>query len=243
VAIDTPQPGIAPVPGSVSDQGTSAIETTNDNLLNQQLSAIKTALGTSSAAWVAKLNDIAAAITASLIGGVTGATADRILTAKGTTGRALQPSGASADPSGNINTNGGDLTVDGITANTGNFTTSLQRGGNNVALAAQAVGIYAATWKAPENETVSIVLNFQVAVTITLTSTITEVGTATVTVNINGTPLGGTANSASTSINNQSHASANVVSVGDSVTVTFASTSSDCENLCLTIWGTTVLAA
>lgn len=244
MALNPQQPAMPLVPGS-AEQGVSAVEATNDVLLNQQLSAIKTALSSSYAAWVGKLTEIATAITNSIIGGTTGTTANRVLVAKGTTGRALQPTPVTINPStGDTDFNGADvIDIDSLTAVSGNFTSSLQKNGANVALAAQPIGIWSGTWKAVEAETVSIILNFQVAVTITLTSAITEVGTATVAININGTPLGGSANSASTSINNQSHSSANVVSTGNSVTVTFSSVSSDCENLCLSIWGTTVLAS
>lgn len=97
------------------------------------------------------------------------------------------------------------------------------------------------TFKAPEDETVRLILKAPFAWTITETITRTEVGTATVTTKIDGVALGGTANSASTSEQSQAHASANVVDAGDDVEVTFASTSSDCENLCLTIAGTRTL--
>lgn len=91
------------------------------------------------------------------------------------------------------------------------------------------------TFKFPENETVRLVINSSVAFDIESVSTRTEAGTATVTISINGTPLGGTANSASTSEQTQAHTTANAVAVGDDVEVTFASTSADCENLNITL--------
>jgi hypothetical protein len=96
--------------------------------------------------------------------------------------------------------------------------------------------------KFPEDETVILIPSSKEAFSVTETVTQTEVGTATVTLNINGTPLGGAPNSASTSENVQAHASANAVAVGDQLSVTFSSTSSDCENLALQFSGPIVLA-
>lgn len=223
----------------------SNLEATNVAQLNQNLGVLLEQQGTQNTEVVAKIDEIAAAITADIIGGTTGTTINRVLVAKGTTGRALQATPVTINPStGDTDFNGADIVdVDAFSANSGAFANTLTKGGVNVAVVNQTIGIWSGTWKSPENETVSIVLNFPFAVTITQTDTITEVGTATVQVRINGTPLGGTSNSASTSLNTQAHSSANVVSTTNSLTVVFTSTSSDCENLCLTIWGTRVLAA
>jgi hypothetical protein len=242
VALDPQQPGTMPIPGSATDQGVSAVEATNDVLLNQQLSAIKSALSSSYASWVGKLTEIATAITNSLIGGTTGTTANRVLVAKGTTGRALQPTPVTINPStGDTDFNGADVVdIDSLTAVSGNFTSSLQKNGVEVATVTQAVGA-SWTFKAPEDETVPVYLNFQFGWTITKVTTITEVGTSTVTVKINTTALGGSSNSASTSESTQNHSSANVVATSDKLQITFASTSSDCENLCVTVQGTRTL--
>lgn len=98
------------------------------------------------------------------------------------------------------------------------------------------------TFKAPEDETVPLVINSPFAWNIDSVTTRTEAGTSTATVKIGTTALGGTANSASTTEQEQEHSSANAVAVGDDLQVTFASTSSDCENLCLTIAGTRTLS-
>lgn len=98
------------------------------------------------------------------------------------------------------------------------------------------------TFKFPEAETVHVIRNCPIAWSITKSTTIAEVGTATVAININGTPLGGSSNSASTSEDIQAHSSANAVAVGDDITIVFASVSSDCENLCVTLEGTEVMA-
>ena len=219
----------------------TSADVSNAKQLNQVISQITQALGSGSDAVITALGSIASAITASIIGGSTGSTADRALVSKGTTGRALQATPVSISPStGDINTNGGDLTVDDITADNGAFTT-LTKGGVSVATVTQAVGM-SFTFKFPEDETVPLYLNFTFAWTITSVTTITEVGTSTVTVKINTTALGGSANSASTSQETQAHSTANAVATTDKVQVTFASTSSDCENLCVTIQGTRTLA-
>jgi 20S proteasome alpha/beta subunit len=74
--------------------------------------------------------------------------------------------------------------------------------------------------------------------TINAVTTVTTAGTATVTIKIGSTALGGSANSASTSEQTQDHESANVMEVGDDLTIAFASTSSDCENCVVSIHAT-----
>ncbi len=90
------------LPAITQDAGTSAAEAPNAQLLNRQLSAVIEALGDGSEASVALLNDIAAAIASSIIGGTTGATANRLLRSKGTSGFALQNSPVTVDDSGNM---------------------------------------------------------------------------------------------------------------------------------------------
>ena len=226
----------------------STTEATNAKMLNTVVGKLLDAGSASSAAVIAAIMAVASAITASLFGGNVGATANRIVTAKGATGLVLQGSGASVDASGNINTNGGDITcdditgddigADAITANSGAFANSLQRGGNNVAIVTQTIGA-SFTFKSPEAEAVHLILDAAFAWTITSTVTITEVGTATVEVVNNGTGIN--TNSASTTRQSVSQNSA--VATGSDIYVIFTSVSSDCENLCLTIWGTRVLAS
>ena len=230
----------------------STTESTNAQQRTQVLGKIADTLDAGNTDQTALLDDIAAAITSDIIGGSTGSTDNRVLISKGTGGRALEASGVTADTSGNINTNGGDITcdditcddigADAITANSGAFANTLTRGGNNVAIATQTIGVWSGVFKSPEDETLFIILNVPFAVTITQTNTITEVGTSTVTVFNNG--VGDlSSNSASTSTSTVAQSVNNVVAIGGAVGVTFASTSSDCENLCLTIWGTRVLAS
>lgn len=233
-------------PSTVGSSAPSTTEATNANQLNQVVGKLVEAAGVQSADLVAAIDSVATAVTNSLIGGTTGATINRVLVAKGTTGRALQATPVTIDPAtGNINANGADLTVDDITAdvitaNTGTFATTLTKGGANLAIVTQTI-CASFTFKFPEDETVALILNSPFAWTITQTNTITEVGTSTVTTKIGTTALGGGANSASTSLNTVTRSSANSVAVTNQINVTFASTSSDCENLCLTIVGTRVL--
>lgn len=84
-------------PSSPSTQNTTTQLSTNRNL-GQLLDTLSSGSGDSTAL----LNQIADAITTSIIGGTTGSNANRILTAKGTSGIALQPSVVSIDGSGNI---------------------------------------------------------------------------------------------------------------------------------------------
>lgn len=224
----------APTP-VVADSGAGAAQTTNDNLLNRQLSAVINALGDGSEAVITSLTNIASAITASIIGGSTGSTANRALVSKGTAGRALQPTVVSIDPAtGDIDTNGGD-----IEAAAGEFTALTE---NGVAVATiNQTGMLSFVFAFPEDGLVRLVINSAFAFTVTSTTTRTTAGTSTCTFSINGTPLGGTANSASTSEQTQAHASANAVAVGDDFEVTFSSTSG-AENLTITIAATYVLA-
>jgi len=77
--------------------------------------------------------------------------------------------------------------------------------------------------------------------TITETTTICASGTATATFKINTTPLGGTANSVSSSEQSQAQASANVFSAGDDLVITISSNSS-CVSMSFMIKYTQVLS-
>lgn len=229
-------------PGTTVGASPASNNTSNLKTRTQNLGKILATLSDSSSSVVAKLNAIAAAITSSLIGGSTGTSANRVLVSKGTGARALQAvPGVSIDPATGAYV-GGDMDVHDITAHIGAFSTGLTKGGVNVAIVNQAIG-GSWTFAFPENSTVPVYLNFAFGWTITSVTTITTAGTATVTVLINTTPLGGTANSASTSQQTQAHSSANVVATTDKLQITFASVSSDCVNLCVTVQGTRVLAS
>ena len=180
------------------------------------------------------------ALRGSRVTGPSSSTDNALVRYDGTTGKLVQNSVVTVSDTGDINTNGGDLTVDDITADVVAAAT-ITRGGTNVAIVTQTVGA-SFVFKFPEDETVRLIIKSPFAFTITETTTRTEVGTATCTFAIDGVSLGGTANSASTSEQSQSHSSANVMSAGNDLTVAFSSTSSDCENLSITIAGTRTLS-
>jgi hypothetical protein len=94
--------------------------------------------------------------------------------------------------------------------------------------------------EAPEDKTYTIVQKLARPCTITETTTRCTTGTATVTITINGTNLGGTANSASTTEQSQSHTTANEGAAGDTVAIVLSGTSS-CEMLSVSIAGTVTL--
>lgn len=94
--------------------------------------------------------------------------------------------------------------------------------------------------EAPEDKTYVIIQKAARPFTIAETTTRCTAGTATVTITINGTNLGGSANSASTTEQSQSHSSANEVAVGDTVAIVVSSTS-NCEMLSVSIAGTVTL--
>ena len=125
----------------------STADSTTAKLRNQVLAALVKAQGTNTDAVVAAIDAITAAFTASIIGGTTGITANRVLVSKGTTGFVLQATPVSIDPvTGNINANGGDLTVDDITADDiaaqdGAFSATLTL--NSVAVATLNTNTYA----------------------------------------------------------------------------------------------------
>lgn len=86
----------------------------------------------------------------------------------------------------------------------------------------------------PDNQSYTLVLNCPFAGTITKTTTKSASGTCTATFKINTTALGGTANSVSSSQQEQSHSSSNAFSVGDDIVVTISSNSS-CVDASFTI--------
>jgi len=93
----------------------------------------------------------------------------------------------------------------------------------------------------PTNTDYRIVVQLPYALTITSTTTRATSGTCTATFKINTTALGGTANSVSTSEQEQTHSSANVAAVGDDLVIT-VSANATCQNLSFTIKFTRTLA-
>lgn len=85
-----------------------------------------------------------------------------------------------------------------------------------------------------EDGTYHLALNTPFAMTITAVTTDCDSGTCTATVKINGTSLGGTANSVSTTETTQAHTTNNVAVAGDDVTLVISSNSS-CEGMRLSM--------
>lgn len=78
----------------------------------------------------------------------------------------------------------------------------------------------------PSNKDYGINCNMPFTGTITSVSTICASGTATLAVSVNTTPLGGTANAVSNTLQTQAQTSANTFTVGDKLKLTVSSDSS-----------------
>jgi len=87
----------------------------------------------------------------------------------------------------------------------------------------------------PTDGTYTIVLDSKYAKTILQLTVQSAAGTSTLTPKINSTPLGGGANSVTTTKASVSHSSANAMSVSDKLIFVLSGTSSDCTNLAFTV--------
>lgn len=240
--LDVLQPGGAQQAGSAP----STTEATNATQMTQVLGKLVEGLSSQGGDVVAAIEAITAAVTASIIGGQTGSTANRALVSKGTGARALQPTAVTIDPAtGDINTGGGDIsagdvsadnvganagfitTVNATTVNatTGVFSTALTKAGTSVAIITQ---IYPWSWYflTATAKDYKLIVNCPIACTINTVTTICESGTATLTGKINSTALGGAANAVSTSEVTETHTTANAMSVGDDFVLTPSSIAS-----------------
>ena len=93
------------------------------------------------------------------------------------------------------------------------------------------------TETSPDNQVYPLEINAPYGYTITKVDSFCESGSCTAQIKIGSTPLGGGANSVSTTLQSKTHSSNNVVAVGDASTVTISSNSS-CSRMRLVIWYT-----
>lgn len=237
----------APVSGAVDQSSPSNVEGTNALLLNQVLGKLVDGSGTNSAAVVTAIQSVTSAVSASLIGGTTGADANRLLRSKGTGGFALQPGLISEDDSGNlsgINNLSMALSpyavVCGGTTNPGNLQSIASVGTAGVPLVSNGPGALptfgpfidgiGGPIPFPINSTIRFWLASPFAFTITSTTTRCASGTCTATWNVNGVTIPGGSNSVSTTQQAISRTSGNTVSVGQYVELVITSVSG-CQGL------------
>jgi hypothetical protein len=97
-----------------------------------------------------------------------------------------------------------------------------------------AAAAFAAYFGTVSDRTTLLVASAPHAGRVTHVTTKAESGTCTAVVKINGTPLGGTSNSASTTSQTQLHASANTFAQGDEIAIT-TSANAACTGLSATI--------
>lgn len=109
------------------------------------------------------------------------------------------------------------------------------------AAARSQVDFWSGIIEEPSDGDYDIIINIPFACTIDSVTTDCASGTCTLTTKINTTALGGTANSVSTSEEEQTHSSSNSVSVGDNIRLTVSSNSS-CTRMSFTIKYTRTLA-
>lgn len=86
----------------------------------------------------------------------------------------------------------------------------------------------------PVDKTYRVVINCPIEYTIDSVTTDADAGTCDLTVDIDGTPLGGSANSVSTTEEEQLHTSDNTVSIGSTVNLT-VDNNAGCEGMTVTI--------
>lgn len=100
------------------------------------------------------------------------------------------------------------------------------------------------TWliEVADNKDYPVLINSPYAMTINSITTKSSTGTCTLTGKIGATALGGTANSVSTSEQEQAHTTSNAIAAGDDFTLTVSS-NSGAENVSVTIRATITLAA
>lgn len=165
--------------------------------------------------------------------GPTLATDNAVVRYDGTTGKLVQDSGVIIDDDDNVSG------VETLTATTlaGD---SVTKNGDEVAITAQTFTLCGII-ESPEDKTYPILINVPFAGAIASITTKSSSGTCTLTGKINGVALGGTANSVSTTEQEQTHSTTNAFVAGDDISLTVSSNSS-CAMLSVTIKYTRTLA-
>lgn len=107
-------------------------------------------------------------------------------------------------------------------------------GGVHGSAAVSIVDMIGGVFLTPSNRTYLLVVNSAYAGTINSVTTKCTSGTCTLTAKINGTALGGTANSVSSTEETQTHSSGNAFVAGDDIQITVSSNSS-CADLTFNI--------
>lgn len=187
--------------------------------------------------------------TAALIG-TTGGNLQSVLDGMGPSGGTVLSVDISGGSTG-LTASGGPITTSGTITLAG--TLAVANGGTGSTSAANARTALSAAARSqtteqisgfiasPTNKTYRIALKMAHGGTITETTTRSASGTCTATFAINTTPLGGTANSVSSTEQSQAHASANVFAAGDDIELVVSANSS-CADMSFTIVYTRVLA-
>lgn len=248
-------PPLSPVTGT-PDQ---SAEATNAVVLNQQMGKLVDALSSSGADVVAAIDAITAAVTASIIGGTTGTTDNRLLRAKGTGGFALENCLVACDDSGNL-TGARSIVL------TNNTAYAVLCGGTTTSNPIQSVASVGTAGQRLTSNGAGALPTFQTttltdcfsffittvvnqdymlvripfACTIVSTTTICTSGTCTVVTKINTTAVTSLSNSASSSEVTTTATGANTFAANDDIRIT-VSANSACVNLSVTIAFTRVI--
>lgn len=110
----------------------------------------------------------------------------------------------------------------------------------------EQIGKAVSTWErsfvieTPTASDYRVMVNVPVGLKITKVTTVAASGTATLTAKVNATSLGGVANSVSSTEQSQIHKSANVMSAGDDLVLTFSSVSA-ASRVTVTVTGSLII--
>jgi hypothetical protein len=130
-----------------------------------------------------------------------------------------------------------DVLAGGALSNAGtHYLDELGNSTSELVAIVEALSVETWSWfiESPEDKDYDLIINLAYAGDIELITTDSTAGTATFTGKINTTALGGTANSVSTTEQEQAHTSANSFVAGDNFRGTI-SANSGCENMTVTV--------